>query len=124
MVSFLSFVTLVMAGMVVASAGSNVGRRGLRMERNLEKREETITCSDNTQAEFISDSWVEICLRNSHPGYLTADSYFEAMTIVSSAISYINDYGVQDPLFVAYFGNLNNSTFQLNIYNVCPGLSW
>ena len=55
MISFLSFITLAFGGMVVAS-GINAGMRELRMESNLDKRYATNTCSDDNQAEFVSDS--------------------------------------------------------------------
>jgi hypothetical protein len=55
MVSFLSFVTLALTGMVVASDGSDMRRRKLRMENKLEKRD-TVDCSDGGQSSFITDS--------------------------------------------------------------------
>jgi hypothetical protein len=56
MTPFLSFITLAFfAGMVFASS-INAGMRELRVESNLEKRYATNTCSDDNQAEFVSDS--------------------------------------------------------------------
>jgi hypothetical protein len=55
MISFLSFFTLALAGMVGASVISDVGRRDLGIESNLEKRD-TVDCSDSSQSSFISDS--------------------------------------------------------------------
>jgi hypothetical protein len=59
MVSYLSFVTLALAGTVAASVISTVentvNSRKLGMESNLEKRT-GVDCSDTTQASFISAS--------------------------------------------------------------------
>jgi hypothetical protein len=55
MVLFLSFVTLSLASMAVASVVRDVDRHELRMENNLEKRS-GFDCSDLTQLSFISDS--------------------------------------------------------------------
>jgi hypothetical protein len=52
MILSLSFVTLVLAGMAVASAGRDVHRRDLGVRQSLEP----VQCSDDTEAEFISDS--------------------------------------------------------------------
>jgi hypothetical protein len=55
MVLFLSFVTLALAGMVIASVGGDVDKRELGMESHLEKRD-TVDCSDPNKWSFISDS--------------------------------------------------------------------
>jgi hypothetical protein len=55
MIPFLSLVTLVLAGIVIASVVSDVCRIDLGVKRNFERRY-TIDCSNNTEAGFISDS--------------------------------------------------------------------
>jgi hypothetical protein len=55
MVSFLSFLTLSLAGMAVASVVGDVDRRELGVKSNLEIRA-VDDCSDPTQSSYISDS--------------------------------------------------------------------
>jgi hypothetical protein len=54
MIMSLSLVTLVLADIVVASVGGNrdIRRRDLGVRQSLEP----VQCSDNTEAQFISDS--------------------------------------------------------------------
>jgi hypothetical protein len=54
MVLLLPFITLALAGMVVPSVGSDVGRHKSRMEGNL-KRRDIVDCSDS-QTSFVGDS--------------------------------------------------------------------
>jgi len=102
MVPFLSFVTLTLAAIaiVVASVGSDVSRRKLGMGINpdLEKRD-GVDCSDSGQSWFITTS------------------RSEARTLATTAIGYLQDFGTNDSVFVAYFGaGLNNYTMQQNIF--------
>jgi hypothetical protein len=56
MVSFVTFLTLALAGMVAASVGSDMGRRELKMESGLEKRDGVVDCPDSGKAAFLSTS--------------------------------------------------------------------
>jgi hypothetical protein len=55
MVSFV-VVTLALAAMVVASIGSDMGRRELKMESGLQKRDGVVDCPDSGKAAFLSAS--------------------------------------------------------------------
>jgi len=57
-VPFLPFITVALAGMVVASVGSDVGRRKLRMESSLERRADVadVDCTDIPTSTFLYHS--------------------------------------------------------------------
>jgi hypothetical protein len=54
--SFVTFVTLALAGIVVASVGSDMGRRELKMESSLQKRDAVVDCTESGKAAFLSAS--------------------------------------------------------------------
>jgi hypothetical protein len=56
MISFVTFLTLALVGMVVASVGSDMGRRELKTKRNLQKRDGVVDCADSGKASFLSTS--------------------------------------------------------------------
>jgi len=56
MVSLVSFITLALAGMVVASVSSDMGMHQLKMERNLEKRDGVVDCPDSGKSAFLAAS--------------------------------------------------------------------
>jgi hypothetical protein len=41
------------------------------------------------------------------------------MSLANDAIAYINAHGVGDMSFFAYFGNVQDATTQLGVYQVC-----
>jgi hypothetical protein len=41
------------------------------------------------------------------------------MSLANDAITYINAHGVGDINFVSYFGNVQDATTQLGVYQVC-----
>jgi hypothetical protein len=56
---------------------------------------------------------------------LTVDSLPEAQLLARIAAGWIEDYGVQDSVFVAYFGaGQNNYTIQHELFTVCSWLSY
>jgi hypothetical protein len=65
----------------------------------------------------------DICPRDHHYGCLTVDRYMdESYTLAAVALDYITSRGINDLLFIAYFGaGLNNSTLQTDTFSVWPG---
>jgi hypothetical protein len=58
MVPFLPFLTVTLAGTVVASVGNHLGRRELRMKRDLESRADMadVDCTDTPTSTFLYHS--------------------------------------------------------------------
>jgi hypothetical protein len=56
MVSFVILVTLALVDMVLTSVRSDMGRRGLKIESSLEKRDGVVDCPDSSKAPFLSAS--------------------------------------------------------------------
>jgi hypothetical protein len=64
----------------------------------------------------------DVYLRDPHHECLTVDSRFEARSLSSTAIAYLENSGTSDPVITAYFGTgQTDYTNQKNLFSVCPG---
>lgn len=86
---------------------SDVSKRELAMERDLEKRAR-VTCSTSSYSSFISASLVSSLFSLD----LKSDDwhrYTEGKSLAALAANYINSRGTSDSLFRAYFGATTSS---------------
>jgi hypothetical protein len=124
MISIVSFITLAVVGMVVATPLKRAPAVSLSgRDSDPAEDKNVVDCTDSTQIPFIVDAWVTFALKYPHHRYLTVDRHTEALALANGAVAYINANGVTDELFVTYFGAVQDATQQLRVFSVCPGQS-